>query len=204
MKKPQKRTTKKARDKITASRRRDDPFFVHPDDVPEGKVWQWFSLKIKGIPVDPATLESAASEGWRPVRRGRKKVVVKDNLLMQNTKAFVDAQLDLVRNNGQVLDATTSVRMANDHMVSTDFLVSGNYQQVPADAPDIVVNVTIRVKIKPSWQNAAAMLGLTPTEYTRRRLIQGKTPLMVDRMAYLPWDDTPPLYEPGELEFREI
>ena len=165
----------KDRQKETREKRKVDPFYIHPSDIPDGRSYQWFSLTEK------RAIEDAQECKWKAVPFSRHnfsrtynskgKIVCQNSLLMENSKAYVDSKDAENRNLVNEMLAAQQIAPGKLKFVSPSFMVSWDYKKLPADAKPVVVPVTIDFRVSVKWRDAAAALGLSDQEYARRRLL---------------------------------
>ena len=183
--KAQKEKIAKQKKLVDAEKRRQDPFYINPDDVPAGQAYQWFSLKIMGEEA-PAKriLDNAIEAGWKYVpfsrhrfardQNSKGKIVVDDNVLMEHSRAHVEEQLQKDRDFAKFMLQESKIKSGVAGLgstVSESFLAAKPYKEVPLDAPPVVVEVTLQFRMDRDWQDAAAMLWLTDGQYAYRRIV---------------------------------
>jgi hypothetical protein len=196
------------RNELTKRMRAMDPFYVHPDTVPAGKAYQWFSLEILGASNEDA-IDRAKDDGWKDVPFSRHdfgrrcnakgRIVVDNSVLMENSAEIVAGALkkDQAAARQMIADNPIGASKQEGHpfpIVSESFVISSFYETVPRDAAPVVVPVTISVRMDAGWQDAAVGLGLSNEEYARRRLL-----MTMPILAGEPAGDNDAVYEPVTL-----
>ncbi len=200
----------------------EDPFFVHPETIPDGVALQWVMTHCtegtgSSFPHEDFSFliyEKALDSGWKPVD-GQKPIG--SQILVWAPKEVAEAQreADFDRAKEQIREAGAlfgldeyghKLGRQGFPLVSPSFIVSSDYVSVPDDSSPIEVDVTIKVRMSVRWQNAAACLGLDPQEYARRRLIMEPTILGPCSRAYIYENVSDPssTYEPVELLTKRI
>ncbi len=200
----------KQQQKTDKQKRRLDPFYINSDHIPKGRVYQWFSL------LDEKTTEEAQEDGWKHVPFSRHnfnrrynakgKIVIGCTLLMENTaqhlSEYKEQEREKIQKQNDELVVGPMRRGEPFRLVSSGFVVSSAYERVPADAPPVIVSVAIRLRMSSGWQDAAAALGLTYQEYTRRRLIM--QPILLSSDLVHENEKTEGVFEPVTLEIKKI
>lgn len=151
-----------------------DKFFVHPETIPDGVALQWAS---PDLPYHDPMLARCLASGWKLVP---KQEAIGGLVLVWAPKAIADAQrdknIDIAQQQMQEMrdlfkmDAPYVGQARRFPLVSESFLVSEPYQSIPSDTPPIDVEVTTRFRLSAHFQEAAALLHITPEVYAHRRL----------------------------------
>ncbi len=169
---------------LTRRMRATDPFYIHADDVPSGKSYQWFALSHFGVPNDDA-IDRAKDDGWKSVPfarhnfgrkfRAKSGIVVNDMLLMENSSIVTKANRKKEEDDARQMLADSPCSTINQGgrfpIVSSSFVVSSDYKRILRDSPPVIVPVTISFSMDAGWQDTASSLGLTNEEYARRRIL---------------------------------
>ena len=185
----------------------EDPFFIHPETIPDGVALQWVTSSVMGTPQGDlpyaaySFVEEAIKGGWKLVE-GQKPLGGLVLMWAAQEVAKAQTQDNIDRAKQQMADARALFGMDGSKaspyhgsrfpMVQDTFMVSSAYASVPAGSPSIDVDITIKFRVSARWQDAAAALGLDVQEYARRRLIMDATILAPygsrfdDDMAYSP------------------
>ncbi len=180
----------------------EDPFFIHPETIPDGVALQW-------IPLNVDDLERVQATGWKPVDGVDG---VKSNMLVWAPKEVAKAQrdADFDRAKEQIREASALFGLDEyGHklnrqvfpLVSPSFMVPTKYASIPDDSPSVDVDITIKFRVSARWQDAAACLGLEVQEYARRRLFM--EPIVLGPI-YEYDSDPKRIYEPVELYTKRI
>lgn len=108
-------------------------------------------------------------------------IVAFDQMLFQREAVLVRADRDLAHRKAKENLQGHDAYQDPDHfrrgqvgffkILSPSFMVSSAYEHVPVDAPPIDIDLTVKFRVSPRWQDAAAAIGLDITEYARRRLL---------------------------------
>jgi hypothetical protein len=148
----------------------EDPFFVHPETIPDGIALQWVSSDADAQP----SLRRATESGWKLVHGLE---AIRNLVLVWAPQALADAQRD-----ENIKKAQDQIRQNRElfglkrkggswpAIVSNSFISSSDYQRVPSDSPPIDVAVTTKFRLSAQFQDAAAALGIDPQVYAERRL----------------------------------
>jgi hypothetical protein len=159
----------------------DDPFFIHPDDVPKGKAYQWVATHVLGEPM-PRFEEQAKASGWKRVAGYRARAGREGQVLMWAPRKIADAQkqsrIDAAKKQlgeikelfGILDDQLPYGEGARFRLASDDFMVSSDYPRTPKDAPSVDVDVNVKFRLSRHLQDAASALNLTAEEYAQRRM----------------------------------
>lgn len=180
----------KVRQALTKQMRQSDPFYIHPDDVPAGKAYQWFSMTILGTLAEIGD-EFALENGWKYVpysrhdfprkNRAQGRIIVNNCVLMEcQSKRVTDLRHQEYRKAREQMAEVEAIFKKEGRsfpIVSDSFVVSSKYDYVQLDAPSVIVPITLSFSMDARWQDAASGLGLTNDEYARRRIVM-TTPIL--------------------------
>jgi len=144
----------------------EDPFFVHPETIPDGVALQWVADTIE-----------AQNSGWKVVD-GQKPIG--GLVLMWAPKEIANAQRDanikrareMAEEMNKAIGRNDGRLYASDHyaLLSPSFVSSFDYPRVASDAPPIDVEVKVKMRIDSRFQDAASALGLSIETYAQRRI----------------------------------
>jgi hypothetical protein len=148
----------------------DDPFFVHPETIPDGVALQWVSDEA------PSMRDQCAASGWKLVPKCER---VGGLFLMWAPQQVANEQRDkniaVARRQMQEMRDMLRMDVPTDHshrvpLVSESFLASEPYQSIPSDTPPIDVEVKVNFRLSARLQEAAACIGIDPQVYAQRRI----------------------------------